>query len=84
MAALSFLQRLKALADRVGAGAPKDGKIALADPVANLIAAAVNQIVASKTDAAHELSREANANLFTAKDAGLLYGPYSPRYHQDP
>jgi hypothetical protein len=54
------------------------------DPVANLIAAAISQIVASKTDVAHELSREANANLFTAKDAGLLYGPYSPRYQQGP
>jgi hypothetical protein len=56
----------------------------LNDPVANLIAAAINQIVASKSDAAHELSREANASLFTAKDVGLLYGPYSPRYQQGP
>ena len=45
-----------------------------------LIAAAVTQVVNSKTDEAHDVSREANYDLFTTKNHGLLYGPYNPEF----
>ena len=51
---------------------------------AELIAAAVVQAINSKTDSAHQVSRLANANLFYAKDAGLPFGPYSPKYNREP
>ena len=51
---------------------------------ADLIAAAVVQAVNSKTDPAHQVSRVANSNLFLAKDAGLPFGPYSPKYNREP
>ncbi len=49
----------------------------LADLVGDLVAAAVHQIVGSSTDHAHEVSRLVNAQLFMAKDKGLLDGPYN-------
>ena len=52
--------------------------------LADLIAAAVVQAINSKTDPAHQVSRLANANLFNAKDAGLPFGPYSPKYNREP
>ena len=51
---------------------------------ADLVAAAVVQAVNSKTDSAHQVSRLANSNLFLAKDAGLPFGPYSPKYNREP
>jgi len=48
--------------------------------LADLIAAAVVQAINSKTDPAHGVSRQANSVLFSTKDRGLLYGPYSPKY----
>jgi hypothetical protein len=48
--------------------------------LANLIAAAIVQAINSKTDPAHNVSRQANANLFNTKKAGLPFGPYSPQY----
>jgi hypothetical protein len=52
--------------------------------LADLISAAVVQAINSKTDSAHQVSRLANANLFLAKDAGLPFGPYSPKYNREP
>ncbi|HKD53969.1 MAG TPA: GNA1162 family protein [Steroidobacteraceae bacterium] len=49
-----------------------------------LVAAAVAQAINSKTDPAHSVSRLANSNLFLAKDAGLPYGPYSPKFNREP
>jgi hypothetical protein len=50
--------------------------------IADAIAAAIVQAINSKTDAAHGVSRQANAMLFYPKDHGLLYGPYSPKYEK--
>ncbi len=47
---------------------------------ADLIAAAITQAINSGTDAAHDVCRPANRNLFYTKNYGLLYGPYSPEY----
>jgi hypothetical protein len=52
--------------------------------IAKLIATAVSQIVSSSTDKAHKVSRLANANLFFAKERGLPYGPYNPKYPAAP
>ena len=54
----------------------------LADLVADLVVASVNQVVASSADHAHDVSRLANAQLFMNKDRGLLYGPYMPASQQ--
>jgi hypothetical protein len=48
--------------------------------IAMLVAAAVTQVVNTSLDAAHGVSRRANAILFHTKDHGLLYGPYHPEY----
>jgi hypothetical protein len=48
--------------------------------IAKLIASAVAQMVNSSVDKAHKTSRVANVNLFMAKDRGLPYGPYNPKY----
>ena len=47
--------------------------------LADLVVAAVDQVINSTTDQAHEVSRTANAQLFPIKDHGLLYGPYYPK-----
>ena len=52
------------------------------DPIADLIVAAVDQIINSSTDQAHELSRQANFQLITTKDHGVLFGPYYPKDKQ--
>jgi len=52
--------------------------------LADLISAAVVQAINSNTDSAHQVSRLANSNLFLAKDAGLPFGPYSPKYNREP
>jgi hypothetical protein len=46
--------------------------------IADLIAAVVSQVVNSSTDHAHVISSQANFQLFTVKDHGLLDGPYFP------
>lgn len=43
-----------------------------------LVAAAVEQVINTATDRAHNLCGPANVILFTKKDQGLLYGPYHP------
>lgn len=50
----------------------------LADVVGDLVLAALNQIVSSSTDHAHEVSRLVNAQLFATPGKGLLHGPYVP------
>lgn len=47
--------------------------------IADLIVAAVDQIINSATDPAHGLSSMANFKLLTTKNHGLLYGPYFPK-----
>lgn len=46
--------------------------------IADLIAAAVDQVINSSTDQAHNMSSQVNVQLFMTKDHGLLYGPYFP------
>lgn len=52
------------------------------DPIADLIVAAVDQIINSSTDQAHELSHQANFEMITTKDHGVLFGPYYPKDKQ--
>ena len=47
-----------------------------------LLAAAISQVVNSKTDAAHAVCRLANAQLFATSGRELPYGPYSPKYQK--
>jgi hypothetical protein len=44
-----------------------------------LVTAALTQVINSATDPAHEASSQANFQLFTPKDRGLLHGPYFPK-----
>jgi hypothetical protein len=46
--------------------------------IGQLVAAAVDQIINSAVDRAHDVSRLANAQLIMNKDTGLLNGPYVP------
>jgi hypothetical protein len=48
--------------------------------IADMIAAAIVQGINKSTDAAHNVSRQANAMLFNNETNGLLYGPYNPKY----
>ena len=50
--------------------------------LADLVVAAVDQVINSSTDQAHEMSSMANAQLLMTKDHGLLYGPYFPKDKQ--
>jgi hypothetical protein len=52
--------------------------------LADLVAAAITQVINSKSDPAHMVSRLANQNLFGKEGSGLPYGPYSPRYGKNP
>jgi hypothetical protein len=67
-----------------GHGAAEQSASGSGSLLADLISAAVVQAINSKTDSAHQVSRLANNNLFLAKDAGLPYGPYSPKYNREP
>ena len=51
--------------------------------LAQLVAAAIVQAISSKTDTAHGLCQEANAQLFYAPNRRLPYGPYSPKYQSN-
>lgn len=48
--------------------------------LAELIAAAITQVINSKKDISHGVSRLANTQLFYQEKRGLPYGPYSPKY----
>lgn len=50
--------------------------------IADMIGAAVGQVVSKSADHAHSVSRTANAQL-TVPGRGFLYGPYHPRYGSD-
>jgi hypothetical protein len=50
--------------------------------IADLVVAAVDQIINSSTDQAHKISGQANVQLLTTEDQGLLYGPYYPKNKQ--
>jgi len=63
-----------------GEATAKNGSQGSGNILADVIAAAVVQAINSKTDPAHGVSRQANSALFSTKDRGLLYGPYSPKY----
>jgi hypothetical protein len=52
--------------------------------IADAIAAVITQAINSSTDQAHEVSRAANFNLLSMKDRGILYGPYHPKYEEQP
>jgi hypothetical protein len=53
------------------------------DVVAMLIIAAVEQIIESTSDRAHEVARQANAAMIFNPDQGLLYGPRNPKFETD-
>ena len=48
-----------------------------------LVSATVNQVVASSTDEAHGVSTQANTQLFTTRNKGLLFGPRHPGFLAD-
>lgn len=48
------------------------------NPIADLVVAAVDQVINSSTDQAHEMSGQVNIQMLTTKDHGVLYGPYFP------
>jgi hypothetical protein len=50
--------------------------------LADLVVAVVDQAINSSTDQAHNLSVQANTQLFTTKNHGLLFGPYFPKEKQ--
>jgi hypothetical protein len=53
------------------------------DPIGMLVAAVVEQIVASITDPTYELSRTANALMVNDAQDGLLRGPRHPQAADD-
>jgi hypothetical protein len=63
-----------------GQGLAQNGSSGSGNILADVIAAAIVQAMNSKTDPAHNVSRQANANMFYTRNHGLLYGPYSPKY----
>lgn len=50
--------------------------------LADLVVAVVDQAINSSTDQAHNLAVQANTQLFTTKNHGLLFGPYFPKEKQ--
>ncbi len=48
-----------------------------------VIESAINQVVASSTDKAHEVAAQANTQLLVRPGQGLLYGPYHPKFGTD-
>lgn len=55
------------------------------NPLIDLVAVAVKQISNQVADNGYNVAGLADATLLqTAKDKGLLYGPYHPSYGQDP
>ena len=53
------------------------------DPIATLVAAVITQIVASMTDPAYGVSRQATTTMVFNPDSGLLFGPRHPQYEAD-
>jgi len=46
--------------------------------IGQLVGALVTQVISSKSDPAHGLSRVVNTVMVTARGRGLPYGPYHP------
>jgi len=68
-----------------------EGNIALSegsggggDPIAMLIAAAIEQVVDTSTDRVHDVARQANMAVTIDPEHGLLPGPRSPKFASDP
>lgn len=53
------------------------------NPIADLIVAAVQQVVSTTTDHAHGVSAMVNAQMVHAQDTGFLNGPYHPEFGED-
>lgn len=51
--------------------------------IADVVVAAVTQIINSKTDEAHNVARIANSQLLLTPGRQLLYGPNNPKYKTD-
>lgn len=66
-----------------GTGVAQENSGGSGNIIADLVAAAITQAVNSSTDAAHGVSRSANANLLMLKNSGLLFGPYHPQYEKE-
>jgi len=66
-----------------GMGVARQDSSGSGNIIADLVAAAVTQVLNSSTDTAHEVSRSANANLLQLKGRGILYGPYHPEYEKE-
>jgi len=62
-----------------GDGIGQDSSGSSGNPIADLISAAVTQVVNTSVDHGHAVCRMANTALFLPKDYGLLYGPYNPK-----
>jgi hypothetical protein len=67
-----------------GQGTAVQGSASSSSLLAQMVAAAITQIINKGTDRAHQVSRAANMLMFTPTDTGLLYGPYSPKYQGTP
>jgi hypothetical protein len=67
-----------------GAGVDDGAQANSGGIVGVLVAAVVNQIMASSMDRSHDVAAIASANLLTAgRPAGMLYGPRSPNYQKE-
>jgi hypothetical protein len=52
--------------------------------IADAVAAVVSQVINQSTDQAHGISRAASFNMLAIKDRGVLYGPYHPKFAEQP
>ncbi|HTI97770.1 MAG TPA: GNA1162 family protein [Dongiaceae bacterium] len=62
-----------------GTGTAQDNSGGSGNIIADLISAALTQVINSSVDHAHAVCRLTNVQLFTLKDHGLLDGPYHPK-----
>jgi hypothetical protein len=66
-----------------GTGGAEQNSGGSGNAIADLVAAAVTQVVNSKTDSAHNVCPAANRDLLAIKNRGILYGPYHPKYLEE-
>jgi hypothetical protein len=66
-----------------GKAAAAEGSGGGGDPIAMLVAAAIEQIVDTSTDRCHDVARQANFAMTYNPQNGLLPGPRSPNYATD-
>ena len=67
-----------------GVGYAQQGSSSSGGLIADLIGAALSQVINSKMDTGHGVSRLANQFMFNKPKAELPYGPYNPKYGQPP